>query len=85
MTNQQRVNLRDVVATKVLRVPDYQRPYAWGLSQLQDLWDDLDLAGPRSKHYAGTLIFKPHYRLRRPSTSTGSSRFTPRSSMGSNA
>ena len=59
MTNQQRVNLRDVVATKVLRVPDYQRPYAWGLSQLQDLWDDLDLAGPRSKHYAGTLIFKP--------------------------
>src|SRR5664279_5739553 len=59
MATQQKLNLKQVVSDRLLKVPDYQRPYAWGERQLRDLWDDLDLAGPEGKHYAGTLVFRP--------------------------
>src|SRR5664279_4496114 len=59
MTTQQKQTLREVVSTRMLYIPDYQRPYAWEDRQLRDLWDDLDLAGPEGKHYAGTLVFRP--------------------------
>ena len=42
----QEVSLPQVVNDRLLEVPDYQRPYAWGPKQLADLWEDLDLLGP---------------------------------------
>lgn len=54
----QEVSLPQVVNDRLLEVPDYQRPYAWGPKQLADLWEDLDLLGPGGKHYAGTLVLR---------------------------
>jgi len=51
------------VGDRLLIVPDYQRPYAWGEKQLSDLWEDLDLLGSvetagARPHYAGTLVLR---------------------------
>jgi uncharacterized protein with ParB-like and HNH nuclease domain len=54
----QEVRLPAVVNERLLAVPDYQRPYAWGSKQLSDLWEDLDLLGPGGSHYAGTLVLR---------------------------
>lgn len=58
MPQNHEVTLPNVVAERLLSVPDYQRPYAWGEKQLGDLWEDLDLLGPGNRHYAGTLVLK---------------------------
>jgi len=50
--------LPGIVGQRLLLIADYQRPYAWERKQLQDLWDDLDLLGPRASHYAGTLVLR---------------------------
>jgi hypothetical protein len=49
--------LQGVLHGKLIEVADYQRPYAWGTKQLEDLWQDLDLLGTDS-HYAGTLVLQ---------------------------
>jgi hypothetical protein len=54
----QEVRLPDVVSNRLLEIADYQRPYAWGKKQLEDLWEDLDLLGPTGTHYAGTLVLR---------------------------
>ena len=59
----QEVRLPAVVGDRLLIVPDYQRPYAWGDKQLGDLWEDLDLLGSvqtagARPHYAGTLVLR---------------------------
>lgn len=59
----QEVRLPAVVGDRLLLVPDYQRPYAWGEKQLSDLWEDLDLLGSvetvgARPHYAGTLVLR---------------------------
>ncbi len=59
----QEVRLPAVVGDRLLIVPDYQRPYAWGEKQLSDLWEDLDLLGSvqaagTRPHYAGTLVLR---------------------------
>lgn len=56
MPQTQEVRLPAVVNERLLMVPDYQRPFAWGPKQLSDLWEDLDLLGPGGSHYAGTLV-----------------------------
>jgi hypothetical protein len=56
--NTQEVRLPAVVNERLLEVPDYQRPYAWRRKQLEDLWEDLDLLGPRGGHYSGTLVLR---------------------------
>ncbi len=58
MPNTQEVRLPAVVNERLLEVPDYQRPYAWRQKQLEDLWEDLDLLGPKGSHYAGTLVLR---------------------------
>ncbi|WP_447646194.1 DUF262 domain-containing protein [Nocardioides zeae] len=58
MANAQEVRLPAVIAERMLEIPDYQRPYAWREKQLSDLWEDLDLLGPRNSHYAGTLVLR---------------------------
>lgn len=52
------VTLLGALKERVLVVPNYQRPYAWQVRQLADLWQDLDLMTDGSKHYTGTLVLK---------------------------
>ena len=58
MPETQDYRLPAIVSGRLLEIPDYQRPYAWGQKQLQDLWEDLDLLGPDVAHYAGTLVLR---------------------------
>jgi hypothetical protein len=58
MPSTQEVRLPQVVGDRLLLIPDYQRPYAWGSKQLEDLWEDVDLLGPSGSHYAGTLVLR---------------------------
>ena len=54
-TDVSNVRLSQLFNQKCFRIPNYQRGYAWGESQLNDLWDDImDI----QKHGLG---FRPHY------------------------
>lgn len=56
------INLTDLFNTRIFRIPDYQRGYAWGEKQLSELWDDLDeiqsIDGVLKKHYTGTIYLE---------------------------
>jgi hypothetical protein len=43
-----------------LQIPEYQRGYAWGKKQWEELWDDLNNLSLRSHgdHYGGALMFR---------------------------
>lgn len=43
-------------------VPDYQRPYSWGLSQIEDFWNDIKEIKEDDIHFLGSimLITKSH-------------------------
>lgn len=53
------LNLSDLFSNRFFRIPDYQRGYAWGETQLTDLWEDLeDIAIDQGKyrpHFIGTI------------------------------
>ena len=54
-TDASNVTLPGLFANKCFRIPNYQRGYAWGESQLNDLWDDIiDI------QKNGTA-YRPHY------------------------
>ena len=40
----------------VYSVPKYQREYSWGISQWDNLFDDLLEAGHQGEHFLGTII-----------------------------
>ncbi|MCX6077951.1 MAG: DUF262 domain-containing HNH endonuclease family protein [Chloroflexi bacterium] len=48
--------LSEIFANRVFFVPDYQRGYAWGEKQWDDLIKDLELLTDGRKHYTGTLV-----------------------------
>lgn len=54
----QLVSLLDFFNKKLLRIPDYQRGYAWGEKQLVDFWNDLDNLQHDRYHYTGMLSIK---------------------------
>lgn len=58
MPNDQEQRLPQIVGERLLEIADYQRPYAWGAKQLDDLWEDIDLIGHHGTHYAGTLVLR---------------------------
>ena len=43
---------------KLLRIPDYQRGYAWRREQLEDFWEDLVNLPEGRSHYTGVLTLK---------------------------
>ncbi len=54
------ITLRQLFSNRFFRVPDYQRGYAWGEDQLNDLWQDLsdlnrNADGTYRRHYTGTI------------------------------
>lgn len=56
-------SLTEIFQDNIFRIPDYQRGYAWGLAQVQDLWDDINLIQDGSFHYTGMITAQiPHDR-----------------------
>ena len=50
--------LKEIFNSKILRIPDYQRGYAWNTLQIKDFWEDiLNLTADR-KHYTGMISLK---------------------------
>jgi len=54
----QKQHLRSLFSDQILRIPDYQRGYAWESKQWNDLLEDLDAlaADETQSHYAGTIV-----------------------------
>jgi len=50
------LTVEKVFSGRLLRVPDYQRGYAWERKNWTDFLDDLDLLPPGKQHYTGTLV-----------------------------
>ena len=48
-------NLKQLLTGKILRIPDYQRGYAWEKEQLEEFWDDLIHIENEKTHYTGTI------------------------------
>jgi uncharacterized protein with ParB-like and HNH nuclease domain len=56
------VSLRELLKGQLaLRVPPFQRRYAWGEREFQRLWDDITsmLDGEQSRHFMGTVVLEP--------------------------
>lgn len=50
--------LENIFTKKIFRIPDYQRGYAWGESQLEDFWNDLINLNDERDHYTGVLTVR---------------------------
>jgi len=48
--------IQQIFSDKLLKIPDYQRGYAWGRKQWLDLVEDLEVLSQDQEHYTGTLI-----------------------------
>lgn len=61
-TDASNVTLPGLFANKCFRIPNYQRGYAWGESQLNDLWDDImDIqknGATYRPHYTGAITLQ---------------------------
>ena len=62
-TNDSNLKLPELFANMAFRIPRYQRGYAWGKKQWEDLWDDImeiekDNDGEYRRHYTGTIALK---------------------------
>lgn len=55
MANNELLSLNEIFNNKLFRIPDYQRGYAWGESQLEDFWEDIINIKDGEKHYTGLL------------------------------
>lgn len=58
MNNNQLESLKDIFDGKFLRIPDYQRGYAWENLQLKDFWEDLKNLEDGHTHYTGVLTLE---------------------------
>lgn len=52
-------SLSNIFEHRLIRIPDYQRGYAWGESQLIDFWEDLVHLSADRVHYTGVLTLEP--------------------------
>ena len=52
------ISLSKLFDKRIFRIPDYQRGYAWGETQLVDFWDDLLNLTEDRYHYTGMLSLK---------------------------
>ena len=43
-------SLNSIFKERILRIPDYQRGYAWTMTQLEDYWEDLLQLDPERIH-----------------------------------
>jgi len=50
--------LQEFFNKRLYRIPDYQRGYAWGISQIEDFWQDLRRIPIDRFHYMGQLTLE---------------------------
>ncbi len=55
MANSELGTLLEIFNNRIFRIPDYQRGYAWGVTQLEDFWEDLQNLKDGKYHYTGLL------------------------------
>jgi len=48
--------IQEVLGNNIYQIPDYQRGYAWGKTQVKDLLEDLDNVENGKTHYTGTMV-----------------------------
>lgn len=51
-------SLDNIFDGKFLRIPDYQRGYAWQSEQLEDFWEDIKNLEDNHTHYTGVLTLE---------------------------
>lgn len=51
-------SLDQIFTKRLMRIPDYQRGYAWGEKQLVEFWEDLISLDSTRAHYTGVLSIK---------------------------
>ena len=51
--------LSSIFEHRIIRIPDYQRGYAWQEHQLNDFWEDLIHLSPERVHYTDVLTLEP--------------------------
>lgn len=51
-------SISKIFTEKLLRIPDYQRGYAWTEKQLKDFWSDISQLEIGKNHYVGVLTFE---------------------------
>ena len=52
-------SLNSIFERRILRIPDYQRGYAWNRGQLEDFWEDLLQLESERVHYTGVITLEP--------------------------
>ena len=52
------INHNEFLNRKIFKIPYYQRNYAWSVTQLFDLWNDLLFLKENKQHFFGTIIIK---------------------------
>lgn len=50
------LTVRDLVSSKELRIPDYQRPYRWTQHHVQQLFSDIQMHKDKSAYRLGTIV-----------------------------
>ncbi len=58
MASNELKSLENLFDGKYLRIPDYQRGYAWGDEQLQYFWEDIENLEEKHMHYTGVLTLE---------------------------
>lgn len=51
-------SISKIFTERLLRIPDYQRGYAWTERQLKDYWNDIDQLVEGNNHYFGVLTLE---------------------------
>jgi uncharacterized protein with ParB-like and HNH nuclease domain len=52
-------SLSDIFERRLLRIPDYQRGYAWKEHQVEDFWEDILQLETGRIHYTGVITLEP--------------------------
>lgn len=52
-------SLSDIFERRLLRIPDYQRGYAWKEHQVEDFWEDILQLEHDRIHYTGVITLEP--------------------------
>lgn len=62
MSDNKLVSLNEIFGERFFRIPDFQRGYSWGQSQLNDFWEDLINLKEDNLHYTGLLTVEPIFK-----------------------
>lgn len=52
-------SLSEIFEHRLIRIPDYQRGYAWQKHELKDFWEDLKNLSDGRVHYTGVITLEP--------------------------